>query len=324
MLSSTLVPVLANWTLRQARETQTEPKGGDTASGREESGFARFRPPPSKRVLHESDATPGLLLTGYAVCRAASCSSRSSRHTAARGDLSLRRLEAVPPAHRCARWNTGRGHRGEGAQGARHDLGGGGRGQPRPQSRLRRHPGLFLPDQRGVPVDELGPLRRSSMLASDRKAATLEAAPTLKNNSAKEAHARVSPKLHFSFDPGRSDQPDPELRRPVAGRGHHYRASYARRSKPMRVSVSGKSWPRFAALRDRGVSKSHNDYPTVDIRMKIDRMLAGQLGNDCGRAIGSPSSPSTASSRFVAPNYWRDPRSGVSATRCRSRSRKRR
>jgi multidrug efflux pump subunit AcrB len=50
-------------------------------------------------------------------------------------------------------------------------------------------------------------------------------------------------------------------------------------------------------------------YPTVNVH--IDRVLAGQLGataNDVGAAVVS----ATASSRFVTPNYWRDPRSGVS------------
>ena len=50
-------------------------------------------------------------------------------------------------------------------------------------------------------------------------------------------------------------------------------------------------------------------YPTVSVH--VDRVLAGQLGataNDVGAAVVS----ATASSRFVAPNYWRDPKSGVS------------
>lgn len=50
-------------------------------------------------------------------------------------------------------------------------------------------------------------------------------------------------------------------------------------------------------------------YPTLNIH--VDRVLAGQLGataNDVGAAVVS----ATASSRFVAPNYWRDPKSGVS------------
>lgn len=50
------------------------------------------------------------------------------------------------------------------------------------------------------------------------------------------------------------------------------------------------------------------DYPTVDIN--VDRERAGQLGvtvQDVGRSIVA----ATSSSRFVQPNYWRDPSSGV-------------
>jgi multidrug efflux pump subunit AcrB len=50
-------------------------------------------------------------------------------------------------------------------------------------------------------------------------------------------------------------------------------------------------------------------YPTVSVH--VDRVLAGQLGataNEVGAAVVS----ATASSRFISPNYWRDPKSGVS------------
>jgi len=49
--------------------------------------------------------------------------------------------------------------------------------------------------------------------------------------------------------------------------------------------------------------------PTVGVH--VERVLAGQLGvtaDQVGQAVVS----ATASSRFVSPNYWRDPRSGVS------------
>src|SRR5207237_6389624 len=49
--------------------------------------------------------------------------------------------------------------------------------------------------------------------------------------------------------------------------------------------------------------------PTVDIR--INRQMAGQLGTTAD-AVGAAVVSATASSRFVAPSYWRDPRSGVS------------
>jgi multidrug efflux pump subunit AcrB len=50
-------------------------------------------------------------------------------------------------------------------------------------------------------------------------------------------------------------------------------------------------------------------YPTVDIR--VNRTMAGQLGATAD-AVGAAVVSATASSRFVAPSYWRDPQSGVS------------
>ena len=50
------------------------------------------------------------------------------------------------------------------------------------------------------------------------------------------------------------------------------------------------------------------DYPTVDIR--VDRIRAGQLGltmDQVGRSLVA----ATSSSRFIQPNYWRDPATGT-------------
>jgi multidrug efflux pump subunit AcrB len=88
------------------------------------------------------------------------------------------------------------------------------------------------------------------------------------------------------------------------------------------VAVTG---PTFADVQAYSVSVQHElaksgelrdvqfeeplRYPTVNVH--VDRVLAGQLGataNDVGAAVVS----ATASSRFVSPNYWRDPKSGVS------------
>ena len=49
------------------------------------------------------------------------------------------------------------------------------------------------------------------------------------------------------------------------------------------------------------------DYPTLDV--KIDRVRAGQLGLSMAD-VARPLVTATSSSRFVAPNFWRDPRSG--------------
>ncbi len=50
------------------------------------------------------------------------------------------------------------------------------------------------------------------------------------------------------------------------------------------------------------------EYPTVDIN--VDRELAGQMGvtvEQVGRSVVT----ATSSSRFVTPNYWRDPNTGI-------------
>ena len=49
--------------------------------------------------------------------------------------------------------------------------------------------------------------------------------------------------------------------------------------------------------------------PTIDVN--VNRVLAGELGTTADQ-VGQAVVAATASSRFVAPNYWRDPRSGVS------------
>jgi multidrug efflux pump subunit AcrB len=59
-------------------------------------------------------------------------------------------------------------------------------------------------------------------------------------------------------------------------------------------------------LRDMQFAQELN-YPTLDI--DIDRGRAGQFGLTMGDVVRSVA-PATSSSRFTAPNYWRDPVSG--------------
>ncbi|MGH8134536.1 MAG: efflux RND transporter permease subunit, partial [Steroidobacteraceae bacterium] len=114
------------------------------------------------------------------------------------------------------------------------------------------------------------------------------------------------PGSHFSFDPG--DLISQTLNFgtssviEVATTGSQYNdvLSYADR-------VSHEL-SKIGELRDLGYEEPLH-YPTVDVR--VNRVLAGQLGvtaDQVGQAVVS----ATASSRFVSPNYWRDPKSGVS------------
>lgn len=65
---------------------------------------------------------------------------------------------------------------------------------------------------------------------------------------------------------------------------------------------------RVSALRDLQFEQPL-DYPSIDVN--VNRELAGQMGvtvDQVGRSLVA----ATSSSRFVTPNYWADPRSGVS------------
>jgi multidrug efflux pump subunit AcrB len=114
------------------------------------------------------------------------------------------------------------------------------------------------------------------------------------------------PDAHFSFDPGDlisqilSFGSASLAEVTVAGPEYADVARYAERVRQKLASVP--------ELRDLEYEEPQH-YPSIDIR--VNRQLAGQLGataNDVGAAVVS----ATASSRFVAPNYWRDPKSGVS------------
>jgi multidrug efflux pump subunit AcrB len=118
--------------------------------------------------------------------------------------------------------------------------------------------------------------------------------------------AQEFPGTHFSFDPGDLISQTLNFGAPssaeVAIMGPQYAdvQSFANRVQQELLKVG--------ELRDIEFEEPLR-YPTVNVH--VDRVLAGQLGataNDVGAAVVS----ATASSRFIAPNYWRDPKSGVS------------
>lgn len=90
---------------------------------------------------------------------------------------------------------------------------------------------------------------------------------------------------------------------------------------PVEVAISG---PDFAANRDfaakvraelAGIASLRDlqlqqplDYPSLNV--KINREMAGQLGVTV-QQVGDALVDATSSSRFVTPTYWADPRSGV-------------
>ncbi len=117
---------------------------------------------------------------------------------------------------------------------------------------------------------------------------------------------RIFPESHFSFDPGDLISQTLNFGTPsvieVATTGPQYNdvLNFAERVK--------QELSKLDELRDLGYEEPLH-YPTVEIH--VNRVLAGQLGvtaDEVGQAVVS----ATASSRFVSPNYWRDPKSGVS------------
>jgi len=64
---------------------------------------------------------------------------------------------------------------------------------------------------------------------------------------------------------------------------------------------------KIAALRDLQFEQPL-DYPSVEVN--VNRELAGQLGVSVEQ-VGRSLVAATSSSRFVTPNYWADPRSGI-------------
>jgi multidrug efflux pump subunit AcrB len=117
---------------------------------------------------------------------------------------------------------------------------------------------------------------------------------------------QLFPGSHFSFDPGDLISQTLNFGTPsvveLATTGTQYNdvLSYAGQVKQELAKIS--------ELRDLGYEEPLHS-PTVDVH--INRVLAGQFGvtaDQVGQAVVS----ATASSRFVSPNYWRDPKSGVS------------
>ena len=113
------------------------------------------------------------------------------------------------------------------------------------------------------------------------------------------------PDAQFSFEPG-----------DVVSRIMNFSAP-----TPVEVAIAGPDFVesrRFAekirhelagieSLRDLQYGQAL-DYPAIQV--DIDRQLAGQLGvtvDEVGRSFAA----ATSSSRFVAPNYWADPRTGI-------------
>jgi multidrug efflux pump subunit AcrB len=117
-------------------------------------------------------------------------------------------------------------------------------------------------------------------------------------------HAKF-PDAQFSFEPGdivsrimNFGAPTPVE---IAVTGPDFAASRALASK-VRTELG-----HVASLRDLQYGQTL-DYPAIQVN--VDRERAGQLGVTVDQ-VGRSFAAATSSSRFVAPNYWADPRTGI-------------
>ena len=124
-------------------------------------------------------------------------------------------------------------------------------------------------------------------------------------NAARGASANKFPDAQFSFEPGdivsrimNFGTPTPVE---VAVMGPDFAASRTFAAK-VRDELA-----QIPSLRDLQYGQAL-DYPAIQV--DVNRQMAGQLGVTVDQ-VGRSFAAATSSSRFVAPNYWADPRTGI-------------
>lgn len=291
LLSSSLVPVLANWMLKAKPTHQVE--------AHKQGGFDRFRHR-FERVLGRAMRIPGILLTAYGLVAllvllfvtpriaeeifpsAASTQFRlridapDGTRVAVTEELVKRVLTSIREVAGDKNLDLSLGY--VGTQGSSYPIN-----------------AVFLwtsgPQQAIINVG----LKQDSSI----KLAALE-------EQLRKRLPEQFPGAHFSFDPGDlisqilSFGSSSLAEVTITGPQYADVASYAERVRQKLAAVP--------ELRDLEYEEPQH-YPTVDIH--VNRAMAGQLGTTAD-AVGSAVVSATASSRFVAPSYWRDPKSGVS------------
>ena len=121
----------------------------------------------------------------------------------------------------------------------------------------------------------------------------------------RDRFSRRFPTAQFSFEPG-----------DIVNRIMNFGTS-----TPVEVAITGPDFAvsrtfaakvrdelaRIPALRDLQYGQAL-DYPAIQV--DVNRQMAGQLGVTVDQ-VGRSFAAATSSSRFVAPNYWADPRTGI-------------
>jgi multidrug efflux pump subunit AcrB len=161
---------------------------------------------------------------------------------------------------------------------------------------------VALKDGSGIRTEELKEQLREELPA--RLGAWLRPKLTAEGFTPQEIESRVRG-LRFSFEPAdivnavmSFGSPTP-VEVVVSGPNFDDNRAYAEKV--------GRQLARVGSLRDLQVAQPL-DYPTVQVL--IDRELTGRAGLTVENVARSALA-ATSSSRFVVPNYWRDPKSGV-------------
>jgi multidrug efflux pump subunit AcrB len=290
LLSSSLVPVLANWILKQEKNEAEHPK---------EERFDRFRKR-FQRILERIMEFPKLLLSAYAVVAVLIIVL-----------LGPRMAEEIFPSSASTQFRL----RIDGPDGTRvavtealvdkvlaaitREAG---------ASNLETTLGYVGTQPSSYPINTVFLWTSGSQQAIINVGLKPGASISLRSleENLRQKLPQEFPSARFSFDPGDLISQTLSFGAPssaeVAITGPQYAdvQSYANRVQQELAKVKG--------LRDVEFEEPLR-YPTVSVH--VDRVLAAQLGttaNDVGAAVVG----ATASSRFIAPNYWRDPKSGVS------------
>jgi multidrug efflux pump subunit AcrB len=290
LLSSSLVPVLANWILKQEKNEAEHPK---------EERFDRFRKR-FQRILERIMEFPKLLLSAYAVVAVLIIVL-----------LGPRMAEEIFPSSASTQFRL----RIDGPDGTRvavtealvdkvltaitREAG---------ASNLETTLGYVGTQPSSYPINTVFLWTSGSQQAIINVGLKPGASISLRSleENLRQKLPQEFPSARFSFDPGDLISQTLSFGAPssaeVAITGPQYAdvQSYANRVQQELAKVK--------ELRDVEFEEPLR-YPTVSVH--VERVLAAQLGttaNDVGAAVVG----ATASSRFIAPNYWRDPKSGVS------------
>ena len=292
LLSSSLVPVLANWMLKSKSKEQNPDK-------QKQGSFDRFRQR-FEHILERAMRIPGVLLSAYAVVALLVLLL-----------VTPRIAEEIFPSAASTQFRL----RIDAPDGTRVPV----------TEDLVRHVLTTIQSVAGEKNLDLSlgyvgtqassyPINSVFLWTSGPQAAIinvgLKQGTSLKlaglEEQLRQKLAQDYPGTHFSFDPGDLISQILSFGSPslaevtITGPQYADVASYAERVRQKLATLP--------VLRDLEYEEPQH-YPTVDVR--VNRALAGQLGttaNDVGAAVVS----ATASSRFIAPNYWRDAKSGVS------------